>query len=411
MLFRLNQLAHLGAVTLGLVSAHPLVQTNLRGFDVIPNHYIITLKDDITTHSLQVHMDWVQSLSGNDSPMEGIRKQWNIGSWRAYSGSFDDETLAQIRTHDAVEAIESSTLVRTMEEITEYNATWGLESISHRDRAYDDNDHDYVYDSSAGNGTYAYIIDTGVRTTHDEFEGRATKGADGINEDIAGDLCGHGTHVAGTLAGKTYGVAKKASIISVNVFGGYCHIGVPTEVILAGYQWAVDNITATGREQVSVISMSLGGRERSHAKNRAIKAAWQLGILTVVAAGNDGRDAAYYSPASVAEAVTVAAITYNDARAPFSNWGGSVDIFAPGVDIKSAGNSNDTATLIKSGTSMSTPHISGLVLYLKSLMPTLTDTPEATVNFLKALATKGVVENARRAPNLLGFNGHGVLKL
>jgi oryzin len=174
--------------------------------------------------------------------------------------------------------------------------------------------------------------------------------------------------------------------------------------VLDGYNWAVTNITNTpGRKEQAVISMSLGGG-RSDAFNAAVQAAYSAGVHTVVAAGNDGKDAYNYSPASAPNATTVGAIDINNNRASFSNFGELVDLFAPGVNIKSAWNTTNSATKTISGTSMACPHVAGLSLYLRA-KEGLT-TPESVARRLKELATTGVVQNAGNgSPNLLGYNG------
>jgi oryzin len=170
-----------------------------------------------------------------------------------------------------------------------------------------------------------------------------------------------------------------------------------------GYEWAVNNITGEGRQAVSVISMSLGGPQ-SDAFNSAIAAAYNSGVLTVVAAGNSDDDAQYYSPASAPEAVTVGATDVNDTRAYFSNWGTLVDIFAPGVDVLSTWIGSNTATNTISGTSMACPHVAGLSLYLMALDGL--KSPGDVVARIKELATPNVVvDPGDGSPNVLAFNG------
>ena len=206
--------------------------------------------------------------------------------------------------------------------VTQTGAPWGLGTVSHRSPGSTS----YIYDSSAGSGTYAYIVDTGILETHTQFAGRASTGYNAVGGGNA-DTNGHGTHVAGTIAGTTYGVAKKATIIAVKVFSGSSS---STSIILDGFNWAVNDIISKGRTQKAAISMSLGGGYSS-AFNTAVNNAYSSGVLSVVAAGNDNANAANYSPASAANAITVGSIDSSWARSSFSNYGAVVDIFAPGT--------------------------------------------------------------------------------
>lgn len=280
---------------------------------------------------------------------------------------------------------------------TQSGAPWGLGSISHRTAGSTT----YLYDESAGEGTFAYVVDTGINTAHTEFEGRAHFVHNAYPNSDENDNFGHGTHCAGTIAGKTYGVSKKASVYGVKVFDTG---DSTTEIVLDGYEWAVANITATdGRAAKSVISMSLGG-PKSTAFNTAVDAATAKGVLTVVAAGNSYDDASYYSPASASTAFTVGAVDKTNYKPSFSNYGSALDIFAPGVNVLSAWIGSTSATNTISGTSMACPHVAGLSLYLKSLEGLTT--PEETAARIKALGTSGVVSRrGSGSPNLLAFNG------
>jgi subtilisin family serine protease len=249
---------------------------------------------------------------------------------------------------------------------------------------------------------YAYVIDGGVRVTHNEFGGRA-KAAwtnwKGNNKDDDG----HGTHVAGTIAGKTYGVAKKANILALKVFNGD---ESDTSIVLDAFNWAVNDIIKKDRTWRAVINMSLGG-EKSTAFNKAVDTASKKGVVTVVASGNDAIDAAKESPGSASTAITVGAIDSNWAVADFSNWGKTVDILAPGVGITSAGHKSNTYTFTEDGTSMAAPHVAGLVLYAMSVEE-VEGVADITA-WLKELATpKKISGNLRGAPNLIANNGNGV---
>ncbi|MFE7427997.1 S8 family serine peptidase, partial [Streptomyces sp. NPDC057545] len=220
--------------------------------------------------------------------------------------------------------------------------SWGLDRIDQTETAGDDA---YTYPDSAGEGVTAYVIDTGVRTTHSEFEGRATSGYDAVDDDdSADDGNGHGTHVAGTIAGASYGVAKKAKIVAVRVLDDSG--SGTTEQVVAGIDWVTAN-----HEGPSVANMSLGGGA-DEALDAAVQKAIASGVTFAVAAGNDSSDASQTSPARVPEAITVASSTVDDEQSYFSNYGSIVDIYAPGSDITSSWNDSDDASNTISGTSM-----------------------------------------------------------
>ncbi|WP_405793497.1 S8 family serine peptidase [Streptomyces sp. NBC_01506] len=227
--------------------------------------------------------------------------------------------------------------------------SWGLDRI---DQTATTGDNAYTYPDSAGEGVTAYIIDTGVRVSHADFEGRASLGFDAIdNDDSADDGHGHGTHVAGTVAGASYGVAKKAKIVAVRVLDDSG--SGTTEQVVAGIDWVTANHTGP-----SVANMSLGGGA-DPALDEAVRTAIASGVTFGVAAGNDSSDAGETSPARVEEAITVASSTVDDQQSYFSNYGPVVDIYAPGSDITSTWNDSDTGTNTISGTSMATPHVVG----------------------------------------------------
>lgn len=238
----------------------------------------------------------------------------------------------------------------------QYNAPWNLARISHRSR----NQRDYYYSDTAGKDIRVYVLDTGIRLSHADFQGRAVWGTNFVTSSPDSDEDGHGTHVAGVIAGATYGVAKKATVIAVKVLDSS---GKGTmSGLLRGLNWAVEDAKQRGMAKRAVINMSLGG-VYTQSVNDAVKAATDAGITVVAAAGNDNADISSFSPASAPSAITVGAIDQQDQRADFSNWGPGVDVFAPGVLVLSAYNGSDGDSAWMSGTSMATPHVAGLAAY------------------------------------------------
>ncbi|KAK7418599.1 proteinase B [Neonectria magnoliae] len=380
---------------------------------VIPGKYIITLKEDAKT-DLESHLNWVtdvhrRSLSKRDTA--GVEKTYNISTWNAYSGDFDDETIAEIEKSPDVALVEPDYEMYLFDAepelddralTTQSGATWGLGTISHRNPGSTS----YIYDTTAGAGTYAYIVDSGVLTTHSQFGNRASLGynaAGGAHE----DTLGHGTHVAGTIGGSTYGVAKQANLISVKVFRGSTST---TAIILDGFNWAVNDIVSKGRAGRSAINLSLGGPAQT-TWTTAINAAYNSGVLSVVAAGNGdslGRPlpVSSQSPANAPNALTVGAIGSSWSPASFTNYGAGVDIHGPGVGIVSSYIGSNTATTSLSGTSMAAPHVAGLALYLQ-VLEGLTS-PASVTNRIKALGTSGrITGTLNGSPNLISYNGNG----
>ncbi|WP_374936951.1 S8 family peptidase [Streptomyces sp. Ru73] len=268
--------------------------------------------------------------------------------------------------------------------------SWGLDRI---DQAQLPLDRKYTYPDSAGSGTTVYVIDTGIRITHQDFAGRAVNGYDAVdNDNVAQDGNGHGTHVAATAAGTSYGVAKKAKVVAVRVLNN-SGSGTTAQVI-AGIDWVTKNHSGP-----SVANMSLGGGV-STALDNAVKNSIASGVTYAVAAGNSNADASTSSPARVAEALTVGATTSTDARASYSNYGSRLDLFAPGSAITSAWRTSDTATNTISGTSMATPHVAGAAAVYLSGHPSAS--PAAVANALVSGATSGVVTGAGSgSPNKL----------
>ncbi|MFD9428758.1 MULTISPECIES: S8 family peptidase [unclassified Streptomyces] len=274
--------------------------------------------------------------------------------------------------------------------------SWGLDRIDQKTLPLNQS---YTYPDKAGEGVTAYIIDTGVRISHGDFGGRASNGYDAIdNDNTAQDGHGHGTHVAGTVAGSSYGVAKKAKIVGVRVLDNSG--SGTTDQVVAGIDWVTANAV-----KPAVANMSLGGGADS-VLDAAVRKSIASGITYAVAAGNESTDASTKSPARVGEAITVGSTTSTDARSSFSNYGTVVDIFAPGSSITSSWNTSDSATNTISGTSMASPHVAGAAALYLADHPG--ETPAQVSAGLVAAASTGVVTNpGTGSPNRLLNVGTG----
>ncbi|MZF88662.1 S8 family peptidase [Streptomyces sp. SID5643] len=274
--------------------------------------------------------------------------------------------------------------------------SWGLDRIDQKSLPLNSS---YTYPDSAGEGVTAYVIDTGVRITHGDFGGRASYGYDAVdNDNTAQDGHGHGTHVAGTVAGSAYGVAKKAKVVGVRVLNNSGQ-GTTAQVV-AGIDWVARNAV-----KPAVANMSLGGPGDT-AIDTAVRNAITSGVTFVVAAGNESTNASTRSPARVTEAVTVGATTSSDAKASYSNYGTVLDLFAPGSSITSAWSTGDSATNTISGTSMASPHVAGAAALHLAANPTAT--PAQVSAALTSAATTGVVTSpGTGSPNRLLYVGGG----
>ncbi|MFF7896742.1 S8 family peptidase [Streptomyces sp. NPDC007907] len=264
-----------------------------------------------------------------------------------YSATLSAAEARRLAADPAVASVEQNQRVTLA--ATQTNAPWGLDRI---DQASLPLTGTYSYPDSAGSGVTAYVIDTGVRITHQQISGRASHGYDAVDGDNdASDGNGHGTHVATTIAGTTYGVAKKAKIVGVRVLN---NSGSGTTAgVIAGIDWVTKNHSGP-----SVANLSLGGGA-SVTLDTAVRNSIASGVTYAVAAGNSSTTASSSSPARVAEAITVGATTSTDAKASYSNYGSALDIFAPGSSITAGWHTSDTATNTISGTSMATPHVAG----------------------------------------------------
>ncbi|KAK0363319.1 proteinase B [Friedmanniomyces endolithicus] len=412
------------AVSLASVSASPVLLDSSIHRDAAPilsasnaqeiaDNYIVLFKKHVTEKHAASHHSWVQDIHLNvqtrkmdlrkrsqtpmvDDIFSGLKHTYNIaGSLLGYSGHFDEDVIEQIRRHPDVELIERDQEVHTLgspDSAIEKNAPWGLARISHRGSLSFGNFNKYLYANGSGEGVDVYIIDTGTNIAHVDFEGRASWGKTIPQGDPDEDGNGHGTHCSGTVAGKKYGVAKKAHIKAVKVLRSNGS-GSMSDVV-KGVEYAAEShleqVSAAkeGKNKKfkgSAANMSLGGG-KSAILDQAVNAAVDAGIHFAVAAGNDNADSCSYSPAAADKAVTVGASTLADERAYFSNFGKCNDIFAP-----------------------------GLLAYLLSLQPSkgsgyaVADiTPKKLKSNLISIATVGALTDVPSSTaNILAWNGGG----
>ena len=350
------------------------------------DRYIVVLQDTVKNVSESAHRLAVKH--------GGVIRYVYENVLHGFSMSLPTQAIDHLRADPAVrylEQVEEVTLEST--DPSEVNPPWGLDRIDARLGL----DQRYGY-WETGAGVHAYIIDSGIRTAHTEFGGRASVGFDARPQDGQNgqDCLGHGTHVAGTVGGQTYGVAKSVALVAVRV-STQCTGSVDTDAEIAGINWVAGN-----RITPAVANISIGG-PASASVDAAVNGAIGSGVTVVVAAGNNAADACNFSPSRVAQAITVGATNSSDARADFSNFGTCVDIFAPGVGILSAWSTSNTATKVDTGTSMASPHVAGTVA--RYLQYKTSATPSDVASAITSRATQGALTNiGTGSPNRLLFS-------
>ncbi|GGO37626.1 S8 family peptidase [Deinococcus humi] len=307
-----------------------------------------------------------------------------------FSARLSAQNLSRLQANPAVKYIEQDGVMHAT--ATQSGATWGLDRIDQRNLPLDGN---YTYATTAS-GVKAYIIDTGINTSHTNFGGRAVWGTNTTGDGTNSDCQGHGTHVAGTVGSNTWGVAKGVQLVAVKVLD--CSGSGSNSGVIAGVNWALNN-----KSGPAVANMSLGGGF-SQAVNDAVNNAAARNLVMVVAGGNENQNACNVSPASAASAITVGATTRTDARASYSNYGSCLDLFAPGSDITSTWIGSTTATNTISGTSMATPHVVGAVaLILAGNAGASTDSVTSTL--LGSTTASKVSGAGTGSPNRLLYTG------
>jgi aqualysin 1 len=357
---------------------------------VVKDRYIVVMKNSTTTRTTRtarqvavsrgakVHYDYATALHG-------------------FAATLPAAAVRALRNNPDVAYIEADRKVSV--DGDQSGATWGIDRVDQRALPLSST---YHYDYT-GAGVTAYIIDTGIRFAHNEFGGRATSGYDAVDGGSADDCNGHGTHVAGTVGGSTYGVAKGVSLVAVRVLN--CSGSGTWSGVIAGINY-VTGQHATGAPAVA--NMSLGGGASSSV-DTAVRNSILDGVSYAIAAGNGnaggkGQNACNYSPARVSEAMTIGATDRTDTKPRWSNYGSCVDLFAPGVSITSAWYTSNTATNTISGTSMATPHVAGVAAqYLQS---NTAASPATVRNALYNNATLNVVKSSSTTDARLLFTNY-----
>ncbi|GAA1029346.1 serine protease [Virgisporangium ochraceum] len=381
-----------GAMTAGSPAAAAPAEGQVLGAgaaDVVPGSYIVALKANATARSS------VQSLAGRYG---GAVKHTYSHALNGFAANLTETQAKRLAADPSVEYVQADSVV-TISGTQANPPSWGLDRIDQRNLPLDSS---YTY-PDVTQAVTAYVIDTGVRTSHGTFGGRASWGNNTSGDGNNSDCNGHGTHVAGTIGGSQFGVAKTVSIVAVKVLD--CSGNGTNAGVIAGVDW----VTANARGKLAVANMSLGGGA-NQPLDTAVANSIASGVTYAVAAGNsNGANACSYSPARTATAITVGSTTNTDARSSFSNVGTCVDIFAPGSNITSAWRTSDTATNTISGTSMASPHVAGAAALLKAQNPTWT--PQQIRDAMVANATPNKVTSpGSGSPNLLLNVGGGTVE-
>ncbi len=345
--------------------------------DVIPNDYLIILHEDADQDSIEAKHDL-----GN-----GKRKFRYQRALKGFSATLEAKQLERIKNDPDVKWVEPDSIVTADQ--SESALSWGLDRIDQRALPVDG----FYNFNYQGSGVTAYIIDTGILFDHTDFAGRASFGFDSMGGNGV-DCNGHGTHVAGTVGGARYGVAKGSALVAVRVLN--CQGSGTTSGVIAGVDWVIQNHTP-----MAVANLSLGGGA-SISLDTAIESLFTAGVIPVVAAGNSNADACSTSPGRAPTAITVGATDATDTRASFSNFGSCVDLFAPGVSIVSDAISSPAATATLSGTSMASPHVAGVVALYLEHNPTAS--PQTVTDGIFSRATQGVVRLPDSPTNLLLYS-------
>ncbi|MCY1046046.1 S8 family peptidase [Corallococcus sp. bb12-1] len=354
----------------------------------VPGEYVVVLKDPREGDAALAPVVGARSLTER---FGGKAFHVYAHALRGFAARMSEKQARAMSAAPEVEYVQQNGVV-TLDE-SQSDATWGIDRIDQRDLPLNQL---YLYQTQ-GRGVHVYVIDTGLRPTHQEFAGRANIAFDAVDDGRNGVDCnGHGTHVSATVGGNMYGIAKSASLHAVRVLD--CEGSGTTAGVVAGVDWVTEH-----HQSPAVANMSLGGGEDA-ALDDAVRRSIASGVTYVLAAGNENQDACKRSPARTAEAITVGATTSVDRRASFSNYGDCVDVFAPGEGILSAWASDDTATRLLSGTSMATPHVTGVIALFLEAHPA--SAPQEVSTAMTGNATPDKVANPGHcSPNRMAYSG------
>lgn len=382
------------------------VLTKINNNNGLRDQYIIRLKNNEKIENLRAHIQEVgEQIGGFDMQLGHVFENLVEHGIVGYSARLSTLGLNILLKHDMIESIESDQARQLFDcQQQTKDVDWGLARTNDANFTKSLN-YNYHYTTDAtGKGVDAYVIDTGIYCENNDFQNKkvgtctfgfsSVKNFKGVVDETDGN--GHGTHVAGTIAGQTYGVAKEANLIAVKVMSDKG--SGSSSNILAGIDWVVGNVKKTGKP--SVANLSIGG-SFSQTENDAIKAATQAGVVMVVAAGNEDSDACDTSPASEETAITVAASDDKNIRASYSNWGSCVDVFGPGSSITSTWIDAVDATNTISGTSMASPHVCGVAAKIRSANPKFTVAQVSTKLINDAIA--GQISDVKGTPNKIVF--------
>ncbi|WP_430780669.1 S8 family serine peptidase [Actinoplanes sp. G11-F43] len=349
----------------------------------IPNSFIVVLKpgsaeaSQVTSASQELAREYGGVVDGN-----------YLSTVRGFHLNATSSEARRLAADPSVDYVEQDARITTADA-----PAWGLDRMDQRALPLSG-----TYTHRPAAGITAYVIDTGIRTTHQEFGGRASSGWDFVDQDATADDCnGHGTHVAGTIGGATHGVARDVNLVGLKVLG--CDGSGAYSDFIAAIDW----VTAHAQKP-AVANMSLGG-PLNRALNAAVQRSIASGVTYTIAAGNEDRNACKASPAATPEAITVGAVDAFDARAPFSNWGRCLDLFAPGVEIESAGRASDSAVKTMSGTSMAAPHVAGAAALVLAAHPDWTPA-QVRADLIDNAGTGLVTGAGKGSPNRLLYTGH-----
>ncbi|KAK5627053.1 hypothetical protein RRF57_002768 [Xylaria bambusicola] len=350
--------------------------------DRVPGMYIVKMKDGF------VATDADRSLTTH---MNSAKHVYGATSFKGFASALDDAAIESLRANPHVEYVQEDSKVHLYNYVTQENAPWGIARISH----HNNRDNNYVRDSSDGEGTCVYVIDTGINIDHPDFGGRASWGAN-FADDKNIDGAGHGTFVAGIVGSNP----TKTQLLAVKVFKN--DGTTDGNSIIAAIDWVAQDAPGRGCPKGTVANLSLGGG-RNQASNDAVAALVNAGTFVAVASGNNNADAKNISPASEPSACTVSASDKNDAKASYSNYGAVVDIWAPGNDIEST--SYQGGSTRASGTSAASPIVAGLGAYLLAFEGSRD--PAALCDRIKELSTQGKISGvAEGTTTALAFNGN-----